>query len=274
MHTVWKGAISFGLVHVPVKMFSATEDKDISMKFIHQDCGSPLSYVRSCPTCQKEVEWENISRGYEYEKGRYVVFHKEELEQLTAEANKEIRIMDFVNLDDIDPIYFQKTYYLAPSDTGSNAYSLLLEAMRSTGKIGISTVSIRSKSSLAAIRVIDNCIAMETIFYPDEIRGIQQVPNLPANPRVNDKELQMAQMLVSQLSVDFDPQKYEDNYRFQLMDLINKKIAGEEIKIAPEQRKTNVIDLMSALQASIEATKPEKRPRKPSSRQKAKETVS
>ncbi len=274
MHTVWKGAISFGLVHVPVKMFSATEDKDISMKFIHQDCGSPLSYVRSCPTCQKEVEWENISRGYEYEKGRFVIFQKEELDQLTAEANKEIRIMDFVNLTDIDPIYFQKTYYLAPGDTGSNAYSLLLEAMKSTGKIGISTVSIRSKSSLAAIRVIDNCITMETIFYPDEIRSIQQVPNLPANPRVNDKELQMAQMLINQLSVDFDPQKYEDEYRFQLMDLINKKIAGEEIKIAPEQRRTNVIDLMSALQASIEATKPEKRPRKPSARQEAKETVS
>ncbi|MDF2724679.1 MAG: repair protein [Paenibacillus sp.] len=255
MHTVWKGAISFGLVHVPVKMFSATEDKDISMKYIHTKCGTPLNYVRTCQHCEQAVEWEQIARGYEYEPGKFVLFDKEELDAL-SEASKEIKIIDFVDLTEIDPIYFQKTYYLAPGETGANAYSLLLEAMRQSGKIGIAKVSIRSKSSMAAIRVIQDCIAMETIFYPDEIRSITHVPNLPENPVVNEKELLMAKMLIEQLSTPFEPSKYKDDYREKVLNLIERKIAGEEVKIAPEAQKTNVIDLMAALQASLEAVKP------------------
>lgn len=255
MHTVWKGAISFGLVHVPVKMFSATEDKDISMRYLHRECGTPLAYVRKCPNCDVEVEWENIVKGYEYEKGKFVLFEKHELEALNTEANKEIRILDFVDLHEIDPIYFQKTYYLAPGETGAGAYNLLREAMKQSGKIGIAKVTIRAKSSLAAIRILDGCICMETIFYPDEIRSIQQVPNLPENPQINDKELQMANLLIEQLSTPFEPEKYQDDYRRDLLELIDKKVAGEEIKIAPQAPKTNVVDLMSALQASLEAVK-------------------
>lgn len=255
MHTVWKGAISFGLVHVPVKMFSATEDKDISMRMIHKVCSTPLSYVRKCQTCDTEVAWEDIVKGYEYEPGRFVLFNKEELEQLSGETNREIKILDFVNLEEIDPVYFQKTYYLAPSDTGSNAYNLLLRSLTETGKIGIAKVSIRSKSSLAAIRVIDRCLALETIFYPDEIRPVAQVPNLPEQANVNEKELTMAKMLIDQLSTPFDPEKYTDEYRAAVMEAISHKVAGEEIRIAPEQQKTNVIDLMSALQASLDAVK-------------------
>jgi DNA end-binding protein Ku len=256
MHTVWKGAISFGLVHVPVKMFSATEDKDISMRYIHKTCITPLSYVRKCQTCEKEVEWEEISKGYEYEPGRFVIFEKDELEEISGEANKEIKILDFVNLTDIDPVYFQKTYYLGPGDTGAGAYMLLLDSMRQTGKIGIAKVSIRSKSSLAAIRVIENCLAMETIFYPDEIRPISQVPNLPEKVTVNEREMEMAKMLINQLSTPFEPEKYKDEYRARLLDAIEAKVAGEEIQSAPELQKTSVIDLMAALQASLNATKP------------------
>lgn len=256
MHTVWKGAISFGLVHVPVKMFSATEDKDISMKYIHKVCGSPLSYVRRCPACEVDVNWEDISRGYEYEKGKYVLFEKEELEQLSAQTEKTIHIMDFVDLQEIDPIYFQKTYYLSPDQAGGNAYQLLLEAMRQSGKIGIAKIAIRSKSSLAAIRVMDGCLAIETIFYPDEIRPISQVPNLPEQIQVNDKELTMARLLIEQLSTPFEPEKYTDDYRESLLRLIGQKVAGEEISLAPAKPETNVIDLMAALQASIEAVKP------------------
>jgi DNA end-binding protein Ku len=279
MHTVWKGAISFGLVHVPVKMFSATEDKDISMRYIHKACITPLSYVRKCTTCEKEVDWEEISRGYEYEPGRFVLFEKDDLEQISGEANKEIKILDFVQLTDIDPVYFQKTYYLSPGDTGAGAYNLLLESMRQTGKIGISKVSIRSKSSLAAIRVIDNCLAMETMFYPDEIRPISQVPNLPAKVTANDRELDMAKMLIEQLSTPFEPEKYKDEYRQRLLEAIEHKVAGEEIQVAPEVQKTNVIDLMAALQASLDATKPNattaEDPKKPKTRKaKPKETVS
>lgn len=255
MHTVWKGAISFGLVHVPVKMFSATEDKDISMRMIHKPCSTPLSYVRKCQTCETEVPWEEIVKGYEHEPGRFVIFDKEELEQLSGEKSKEIKILDFVQLGEIDPVYFQKTYYLAPADTGSNAYNLLLRSLTETGKIGIAKVSIRSKSSLAAIRVVDRCLALETIFYPDEIRPISQVPNLPEQANVNDKELTMAKMLIDQLSTPFEPEKYTDEYRSAVYEAISRKVAGEEIQVAPEQQRTNVIDLMSALEASLEAAR-------------------
>ncbi|RAR40976.1 Ku protein [Paenibacillus sp. MDMC362] len=256
MHTVWKGAISFGLVHVPVKMFSATEDKDISMRYIHKECGSPLSYIRKCPVCEEEVGWEEITKGYEYEKGKFVLFEKEELEQLAEQNSKNITILDFVDLTEIDPIYFQKTYYLSPDQAGANAYRLLLEAMKQSGKIGIAKIAIRSKSSLAAIRVLDECLSIETIFYPDEIRPIAQVPNLPERTEVNSKELDMAKLLIEQLSTPFDPEKYTDDYRERLLDLINSKVSGEEIKIAPARQETNVVDLMAALQASIEAVKP------------------
>lgn len=287
MHTVWKGAISFGLVHVPVKMFSATEDKDISMRYIHKTCITPLSYVRKCQTCEKEVEWEEISKGYEYEPGRFVIFEKDELETISGEANKEIKILDFVNLTDIDPVYFQKTYYLGPGDTGAGAYHLLLDSMRQTGKIGIAKVSIRSKSSLAAIRVIENCLAMETVFYPDEIRPISQVPNLPEKVTVNEREMEMAKMLINQLSTPFEPEKYKDEYRGRLLEAIEHKVAGEEVQSAPELQKTSVIDLMAALQASLDATKPtdgkvtlgqdanvtEKKPKAKTRTKKAKEQI-
>ncbi|MEI7026480.1 non-homologous end joining protein Ku [Paenibacillus sp. y28] len=272
MHTIWKGAISFGLVHVPIKMFAATEDKDIAMRYIHRACGTPLSYVRKCQHCEAEIAWEDITKGYEYEPGRFVLFEKEELDSL-SETSREIKILDFVHLTDIDPIYFQKTYYLSPGDTGSGAYQLLLEAMRQTGKIGIAKVSIRSKSSLAAIRVMEGCIVMETIFYPDEIRPVQQVPNLPDNIQASEKELTMAKLLIEQLSTPFEPDKYKDDYREQVQELIAKKVAGEEIKEAPEPQKTNVLDLMAALQASLEAVRtsvpPVTDPARPSSSEAA-----
>ncbi|OBY80009.1 Ku protein [Paenibacillus sp. KS1] len=256
MHTVWKGAISFGLVHVPVKMHTATEDKDISMRMIHKECGSPLSYVRSCPVCDKEVAWDEIIKGYEYEKGRFVLFDKEELEQLQEEANRAISIIDFVDLQEIDPIYYQKTYYLSPDQAGANAYQLLREALNETGKIGIAKVTLRAKSSLAAIRVLNNCLVMETMHYPDEVRASTQVPNVPEQVQVNPKELEMAKLLISQLSTTFEPEKYTDEYRARLLERIEQKIAGQEVRTAPAAQPTaNVVDLMAALQASIEAMK-------------------
>lgn len=254
MHTIWKGAISFGLVNIPVKMYAATEDKDISMRMLHSVCGTPIAYSRRCPHCETAVENEEIMKGYEYEKGRFVRIEKEELDSLAAGASREIKIVDFVNLSEIDPVYFQKTYYLGPGDTGANAYGLLLKALEDTGKIGIAKVTIRNKSSLAAIRIVDGCISMETIFYPDEVRSAANVPNLnTTQAEVNEKELTMAKMLIEQLSVPFDPSNYKDDYREQVMNLIEAKIAGEEVETAPEPRRTNVVDLMAALQASLQA---------------------
>ncbi|MBW5448331.1 Ku protein [Cohnella sp. CFH 77786] len=257
MHTVWKGAISFGLVHVPVKMFTATEDKDVHLRYIHKPCGTPISYTRSCPHCQKETEWEEISRGYEYEKGRFVLFEGEELDAIKPENTRTIQILDFVDLTEIDPLYFQKAYYLSPDQAGAGAYSLLLEAMRQSGKIGIAKIAIRSKSSLAAIRAVENCICMETMHYPDEIRSLQLVPNLPAQTNVNDRELTMAKMLIEQLSTPFEPEKYTDDYRVALLEAIQRKVTGQgaDVVTAPAAERTNVIDLMAALQASLEAVK-------------------
>ncbi|WP_123041882.1 Ku protein [Cohnella candidum] len=257
MHTVWKGAISFGLVHVPVKMFTSTEDKDVHLRYIHKPCGTPIAYTRSCPHCQKEAEWEEISRGYEYEKGRFVLFENEELDAIKPENTRTIQILDFVDLTEIDPLYFQKAYYLSPDQAGAGAYSLLLEAMRQSGKIGIAKIAIRSKSSLAAIRAVENCICMETMHYPDEIRALQLVPNLPEQTNVNERELNMAKLLIDQLSAPFEPEKYTDDYRIALLDAIQRKITGQgtDVVTAPAAERTNVIDLMAALQASLEAVK-------------------
>ncbi len=279
MHTVWKGAISFGLVHVPVKMFTATEDKDVHFRQIHKVCGMPISYVKTCPHCEEEVKPEDIAKGFEYEKDKFVLFNEEELEAMKPESARVIQILDFVDLTDIDPLYYQKAYYLSPDMAGAGAYSLLLEAIKQTGKIGIAKISIRSKSSLAAIRAVGNCLCMETMHYPDEIRPLAEVPNLPEQTVINEKELQMAKQLIEQLSEPFNADKYTDDYRAAMLEAISHKIAGESVdKVsAPAAGRSNIIDLMSALQASLEAAKipPAAEPKKrKSSPRKAKDVVS
>lgn len=275
MHTLWKGALSFGLVHLPVKMHAATEDKDISMKQIHRACGSPISSLKFCKQCNNETGTEDLVKGYEHQKGQYILFEKDELEGLLPESIKEIKIMDFVNIDEIDPIYFQKTYYLSPDSSSDRGYTLLMEALKTTSKIGICKISIRAKSSLGAIRVVNNCLVLETLYYSDEIRPIQNVPNVQTDPVVDPRELVMAQSIVQQLSVTFEPTKYQDDYRNQLNDVINKKIQGDEIQYAVIEPKNNVLDLMSALQASLEALqqsdskKPVKRRGRPKKNQTA-----
>ncbi|MEK4510818.1 Ku protein [Paenibacillus anaericanus] len=253
MHTLWKGALSFGLVYLPVKLHSATEDKDITMKQIHRICSSPISLHKTCNQCNKDVASEDLVKGYEFQKNQYILFEKEELDQLLPDSNKEIKIMDFVSIDEIDPIYFQKTYYLSPDSRADKGYTLLMEALKTTSKIGICKVSIRAKSSLGAIRVINNCLVLETLYYSDEIRPIQDVPNIQTDPVVDPKELSMAQSIVQHLSVAFEPTKYQDDYRNQLNDVINKKIQGDQIQYSVIQQKNNVLDLMSALQASLDA---------------------
>ncbi len=254
MHTMWKGSISFGLVNIPIKMFSSTEDKDIKFKYLHKTCKTPVKYQKTCPTCNIEVNMDDIVKGFEYEPGHYVIVEEEDIESIKPKVNKSIEILDFVDLREIDPIYFDKTYYLSAQDTGNKAYNLLRQAMLDTEKIAIAKITIRSKQSLAAVRVYKNVLVLETIFYPDEIRSVDLVPGIIGNETVDKKELDMAVHLISNLSTTFEPEKYTDDYRTALMDLINKKIEGEEIEVAPEAPKRNIIDLMQALQASIEQT--------------------
>ncbi|MFD2333391.1 Ku protein [Cohnella sp. GCM10020058] len=258
MQTIWKGAVSFGLVNVPVKMFSATQDNDLPMRMLHKKLNVPIQYHRTCPKCEEEVKWSDIVKGYEYEPGHFVTFDKGELEEIASETSREIRILDFVDLDEIDPIYYQKTYYLAPESNGTHAYNLLVQALLDTRKIGIANVSIRSRSSLAAIRIVDGVLSMSTMFYAEEIRSKKEIPNLPEETKADERELQMARMLIEQLSAPFEPEKYEDVYKEKLMDAIEDKVKGKEFKFAPEEKKTNVIDLMEALKASLKQAGPDK----------------
>jgi len=273
MHTVWKGAISFGLVNIPVRMFTATEDKDIKFRYLHKTCNTPINYKKFCPNCNTDVTEDDIVRGYEYEPGHFVILTEADFESVKgASKSKSIEILDFVNLSEIDPVYFDKSYYLSPQETGSKAYNLLRQAMNDTGKIAIARVTIRSKETLAALRVYKNALVMETLFYAAEVRSTEQIPGLPAIAETNAKELDIAVKLIDNLTAKFEPEKYTNEYNTALTALIQKKVEGKEIKVAPEAPKQNVIDLMEALKASLQETnkkKPAKRGTKKKTAEKA-----
>jgi DNA end-binding protein Ku len=272
---MWKGSISFGLVNIPVKMFAATEDRDIHFKYIHKKCKTPVKNERVCPTCNEKITPDDIVRGYEYEPGHFVIIEDQDIDAIKPASAKTVEILDFVNLKEIDPIYFEKSYYLSPQETGgSKAYNLLRKAMDDTGRIGVARITIRDKQSLAILRVVSNILVLETIFFPDEVRDIRQIPGIPENAGVDERELTMAEQLIENLTAEFKPEKYKDDYREALFEMIQKKIEGEEIVSAPEAPQRNVIDLMAALQASLkkteemrtgakDASKAPKRPRKP-----------
>lgn len=258
MHTMWKGSISFGLVNIPVKLHAATEDKDIKLRTLHKECHSPIKYEKVCTSCDIEVKPEDIVKAYEYTKGKFVILDEEELENLRKEnEEKAVEIIDFVQIVEIDPIYFHKSYYMSPSEGGGKAYSLLRKALEESHKVGIAKINIRSKEQLAVIRVYNNTLVMETIHYPDEVRNTGDVPNVPADDKVTEKELVTAIMLIDQLTSEFDPTKYTDEYRTALLELIESKRTEKETVTATEKVPTsNVTDLMAALQASIDRTKP------------------
>ncbi|HHU29642.1 MAG: Ku protein [Bacillota bacterium] len=255
MRTIWKGAVSFGLVSIPVKLFPATEHKDVKFRYLHRSCQAPLQYKKICVACGKEVPQEEIVRGYEYEKGRFVIINEEDLERVPDEQTKTIDIMDFVALQEIDPVYFDKSYYLAPAEAGEKAYALLRLAMEETGKIAVAKIIIRTKESLAVIRGYQNLLVLETIFYPDEIRNPNQLPGFEREVKVKEKEMKMACELIENLATDFNPQKYEDTYRKQLLEMIQAKIAGEQIAVPEMPQQGKVVDLMDALKASVEMAK-------------------
>ncbi|MDA8353546.1 MAG: Ku protein [Firmicutes bacterium] len=259
MHTIWKGSISFGLVNIPVRMFTATQSKSVSFRSLHKKCKTPIKYHRYCPTCEEDIPWDEVVKGYEYADNQFVLMEKEELESILPEQRKSIEIMDFVKLEEIDPIYFDKTYYLGPGDNGDRAYSLLRDAMDKTGKIGVAKITIRSKQSLAVVRVYQNCLVMETIFYPDEVRDAGQIPDVPQNLDLPEKEMDMAEQLIENLTTQFDPDQYQDEYRQAVEEAIDKKIKGEEIVEAPEKQPERVVDLMDALKASLEESGRKKR---------------
>ncbi|WP_135549954.1 non-homologous end joining protein Ku [Paenibacillus cymbidii] len=256
MHTIWKGAITLGFVYVPVKMYAATEEKDIALKQLHAVCGSGIHNARTCPVCETEVEWDDIVKGYEYEKGKYVRFAKEELERLQPDAGKEIRILSFIEPDEIDPVYYQKTYYLSPGDTGAAAYRLIAEAIRASRRIAVCKVAIRAKTSLALLRLSDDCLTLDTIHYPDEVRPVQQVPNMDAGQPAGERELLLAKELIRRYAKPFAAADFLDDDRLALVDAIEKKMAGVEWEARPSASRPPVTDLLAALQASIDEARP------------------
>ncbi|MGH9321211.1 MAG: Ku protein [Vicinamibacteria bacterium] len=256
---IWSGAISFGLVHVPVQLYSATESREVSFHQLEKDTGQRIRYKRVGEKTGEEVPWENIVKGYEVAEGEYVIVTPEELESLAPAKSRTIKIEEFVDLVEIDPIAWQQTYYLGPSDRAASGepYALLHRAMVRTKKVGIGRFVLRSKEHLATVRPIGDVLGLETMYFADEIRPADTVEDLPADVSVSDRELQMAEQLISALASEWDLSKHEDTYRERVLELIERKARGERIVAEEAPEAPRVVDLMSALKASLESVSSE-----------------
>jgi DNA end-binding protein Ku len=257
MKTIWKGAISFGLVTIPVKVYGATEEKTLKFNQVHEPDGGRIKYKRVCSVDGEEVQYSEIVKGYEYEKDHYVIVTDEELESLPISTARAIEIERFVDSEQIDPIYFQRSYYLVPDGTGVKAYHLLREAMSDDDKVAVAKVAFREKEHLATVRLRENVLVLETMYWPDEIRGVR-FDELDEDVELRPQELKMARSLIDSLTDDFEPKDFHDEYREALEDLISKKVQGEEITYAEPAEPSKVVDLMDALRASVEAAEASK----------------
>ena len=256
---IWSGAISFGLVNIPVKLYSAVSKKTVRFHQIDAESGQRIRQQRVNPGSGEEVPYEQIVKGYEISPDRYVTITPEELESLEPQKTRTIDIEEFVDLEQIDPIYYDHPYYLVPDKGAGKAYKLLLDAMDEADKVAIARVVIRSKENLVALRSHQGAITMETMLFPDEViqpDSIEELSALDGEVKTTKRELDMAKQLIESLSGDFDPSGYRDEYRERVLDLIERKAAGETITIeAPAAEKKEVPDLMAALEASISASK-------------------
>jgi DNA end-binding protein Ku len=253
---IWSGAISFGLVNVPVKLFSATSPKSVRFHQLSSKTGARIRQKRVDPTTDEEVPYEDIVKGYEITPDRYVLISTEELEALDPKATRTIDIEEFVDLAEIDPIYYDHSYYLAPAAGGAKAYRLLVDAMRESGKVGIGRVVLRSKQQLCALRPTGEALTLSTMLFGDEVLSPDRLDELDSvnEAEASERELTMAQQLIDSLSSDFEPDKYHDEYRERVLDLIERKAAGEEIAIQPQAEEPAAApDLMAALEASLAA---------------------
>jgi DNA end-binding protein Ku len=255
---IWSGSISFGLVNVPVKLYSAVKQKDIHFNQLEEKTGAHIKYKRVSEKTGKEVDYENIVKGYELGKGRYVTITTDELASVAPRASRTVDIEDFVEIDEIDPIYFENTYYLSPDGEGAaRAYALLLKGMEKTSRIAIGRFVMRTKEYLCAIRPFDGVLALNTMLFPDEVVEKSDVPGLPdRRAAVGDRELKIATSLIDSLSTSFKPSAYKDTYREQVLEMIQRKAKGKEIVLPEEpEEQAEVVDLLAALEASIEAAK-------------------
>ncbi len=251
---IWKGAINFGLVTIPVGMYTATDNKTPRFKQLRKTDHSPIRYKRVAESDGEEVAWEDIVKGYEFDKDRYVVFTDEELAAANPDGNRLVDVVQFVDESEIDPMMYKSSYYLAPEKSGIKAYRILAEALDEKGRVGVAKVSIRDKQQLATLRTKDGIIVMETMFWPDEIRAAE-FEELDAQVEVRPEEVEMAAMIIDNLTRPFEASDYVDRSREVVEELAAKKVAGEEIVAPTSPEPTKVVDLLEALKASVEATK-------------------
>ncbi|MCK0113708.1 Ku protein [Ornithinimicrobium sp. F0845] len=258
MRAIWKGAVSFGLVNVPVRLYSATENHDLSFHQVRRSDGSRIRYKRVAQADGEEVPYKEIAKAYETEDGKSVILTDEDFASLPNRSSKEISVERFVPIEQIDPILYDKAYYIEPDAMGAKAYGLLREALRESERVAVVTVSVRTRMTMAVLRVIDEAIVLQTLLWPDEVRDAGQLNNLDEVTEPKDSEVAMARMLVDSMAGDFELEEHEDDYQIAVEALVKSKIEGGEVTEAPEaeeEESGEVVDLLAALQRSVDRAK-------------------
>jgi DNA end-binding protein Ku len=259
---IWKGSISFGLVNIPIALYPATRREELKFRLLRKSDLSPVNYKRVAEKDGKEVAWDQIVKGYEYEKGKYVVLKDEDFERVDLEATQTVDIQDFVDQEEIDPMFFYKPYYLEPQKGGDKAYALLRDALKDSGKVGIAKVVIKTRQYLAGVKPEDGALVLELMHFADELADPGKL-HVPKKTELGKREMNMAKSLIDSMSAKWNPEKYKDDYREALMEVIEEKVeaGGKEIEEKPKKapKPTKVIDLVSVLQKSLDQTGAKKR---------------
>jgi DNA end-binding protein Ku len=258
---IWTGSVTFGLVNVPVKLYTATQQKDVRFHQFQKDTGKRVHNKRVAEGSDDEVAYDDIVKGYEVHKGEFVIVTPDELEAVAPGRSSTIDIEDFVELADIDPMYYERTYYVGPAnDAAARTYRLLVDAMADTGKAAVGRFVMRTKEYLAALRADDGLLVLETLFFADEIRDAHDVVGPVKRARVGDREQRIARQLIDSMATEWDPTRYADTYRERVLDLIERKASGEEVVVTAPEERAPVLDLMAALEQSLDAARQGKKP--------------
>ena len=251
MRSLWKGAISFGLVHIPCRLYPATVDRDIHFRQLHAACHTPIEYHKVCPRCEERVAADDIVRGYPLGPDEFVLIDEEELSNLPLATTHTVEIVDFVELASVDPLFFEKSYFIGPAEGGGRPYALLRAVLRGTGRAAVAKVAIRAKESLALVRVVGDCLTLELMYYPDEIRDWHEVDDLPGELPLPERELDVATRLVESMTGPWRPDQYRDHYREALNAVIETKATGERVQVRAPEHAPRYADLLAALEASV-----------------------
>lgn len=257
---MWRGAVSFGLVTIPVKLYAATEHKNPHFTLLHHECRTPVRYVKWCPHCGREVAPDEVVRGFEVEPGTFILLEPEDLAGLPLPTARAVQILDFVELSEIDPIFYDRTYFVEPGEGGDRAYSLLHRAMAETGRAAVAKVLLRTKEALAGIRVFnDRVLAMQTMYYDEEVRPADAIQTLAPGAAADERELEMAKMLIGNLVAPFAPGRYKSEYREALRDLVRQRVEGRRTVEVERRPQAPAVDLMAALRESVRLAEEERR---------------